>query len=63
MEQIFPRLHPEGCDEIADRTISFCDKDDPFCQVGGDSFIAHMNYVTAYGLQATDFAVSMFYAH
>ncbi|KAF4436082.1 hypothetical protein F53441_13330 [Fusarium austroafricanum] len=58
---IFPRLKPEGCNCVSDKTISFCDAGDPFCEAGGHDLRVHMNYVTAYGHVAVDFAVGMFY--
>ncbi|KAF5008507.1 hypothetical protein FDECE_5207 [Fusarium decemcellulare] len=58
---IFPRQRPGGCQCISDRTVSFCDAGDPFCEAGGSSLDVHMNYVTVYADVATDFAVSMFH--
>ncbi|CCT62943.1 related to acetylxylan esterase precursor [Fusarium fujikuroi] len=58
---IFPRQKPEGCKCVSDKTVSFCDTGDPFCEAGGHDLRTHMNYVTAYGHAAADYAVSMFH--
>ncbi|KAK2683730.1 Cutinase/acetylxylan esterase [Fusarium oxysporum f. sp. vasinfectum] len=53
---IFPRQKPEGCQCVSDKTVSFCDAGDPFCEAGGHDLRTHMNYVTAYGHVAVDYA-------
>ncbi|KAF4995905.1 hypothetical protein FGRMN_4862 [Fusarium graminum] len=58
---IFPRSRPEGCQCVADKMVSFCDAEDPFCEAGGHDLRTHMGYVTTYGHYAADFAVSMFH--
>ncbi|KAF4963808.1 hypothetical protein FSARC_8168 [Fusarium sarcochroum] len=58
---IFPRQSPDGCQCVSGKTISFCDAGDPFCETGGHDLRVHMNYVTAYGDIAADFAVAMFH--
>ncbi|KAF5720353.1 acetylxylan esterase precursor [Fusarium mundagurra] len=58
---IFPRQKPEGCKCVSDKTVSFCDAGDPFCEAGGHDLRTHMNYVTAYGHTAADYAVGMFH--
>ncbi|PNP80083.1 hypothetical protein FNYG_06793 [Fusarium nygamai] len=58
---IFPRRKPEGCKRVSDKTVSFCDAGDPFCEAGGHDLRTHMNYVTAYGHAAADYAVGMFH--
>ncbi|KAJ4137398.1 hypothetical protein NW768_002985 [Fusarium equiseti] len=58
---VLPRQNPNGCRCVSEKTISFCDAGDPFCEAGGHDLRTHMRYVSAYGQMAADFAVSMFH--
>ncbi|CAG7561339.1 unnamed protein product [Fusarium equiseti] len=46
---MFPRNLPAGCDRIADRTVSVCDKGDPFCEKGGKDLPVHLGYIPVWG--------------
>ncbi|KAL3605934.1 hypothetical protein FPOAC2_00885 [Fusarium poae] len=46
---MFPRNLPAGCDSIADKTVSVCDKGDPFCEAGGKNLDVHLGYIPVWG--------------
>ncbi|KAF4448006.1 hypothetical protein F53441_8521 [Fusarium austroafricanum] len=46
---IFPRNLPVGCDRIARKAVSFCDKGDPYCEAGGKDLAVHLSYIKVYG--------------
>ncbi|KLO87862.1 uncharacterized protein Y057_14879 [Fusarium fujikuroi] len=46
---IFPRNLPIGCDSIASKTVSICDKGDPYCEAGGKDLSVHLSYIKNYG--------------
>ncbi|RGP73308.1 acetylxylan esterase 2 [Fusarium sporotrichioides] len=46
---MFPRNLPAGCDSIATKTVSVCDKGDPFCEAGGKELSVHLGYIPVWG--------------
>ncbi|KAK7598868.1 related to acetylxylan esterase precursor [Fusarium oxysporum] len=46
---IFPRNLPIGCNSIASKTVSICDKGDPYCEAGGKDLSVHLSYIKNYG--------------
>ncbi|KAG9508006.1 hypothetical protein J7337_001563 [Fusarium musae] len=46
---IFPRKLPIGCNAIASKTVSICDKGDPYCEASGKDLSVHLSYIKNYG--------------
>ncbi|KAM0441085.1 hypothetical protein ACHAPT_000390 [Fusarium lateritium] len=57
---IFPRVHPEGCDQIARKVISICDAGDPFCEAGSKDVAVHLSYVAVWDEYIVSHAAAMF---
>ncbi|KAF4343234.1 acetylxylan esterase 2 [Fusarium beomiforme] len=57
---IFPRNLPVGCDSIASKTVSICDKGDPYCEAGGKELSVHLSYIKNYGEYAINHVVKAF---
>ncbi|KAF9776698.1 hypothetical protein IL306_005091 [Fusarium sp. DS 682] len=57
---IFPRNIPVGCDSIASKTVSICDKGDPYCEAGGKELSVHLSYIQNYGEYTINHVIKAF---
>ncbi|KAM0343225.1 hypothetical protein ACHAPU_008818 [Fusarium lateritium] len=60
---ILPRLRPDGCQAIANKTVSVCDAGDPFCEAGGKNLAVHLGYVLVWSDYAVNRVVELFNGH
>ncbi|KAM0253490.1 hypothetical protein ACHAP5_000519 [Fusarium lateritium] len=57
---VLPRLRPDGCHDVADKTVSVCDAGDPFCEAGGKILAVHLGYVPVWSDYTVNRAVELF---